>query len=121
MNYESTIQTQSLTHPGVTLIISRMSFGRRLELMRLVREIAMKLEFHRAGESEADKMEASILSAEIDRLYVKWGLLDLLGLTIDDQPATPDALALAGPEDLFREALSTVKAQCGLTESERKN
>jgi len=30
-------------------------------------------------------------------------------------------LAAIGPEDLFREALSAVKAECGLTETERKN
>ena len=32
-----------------------------------------------------------------------------------------ELLAAAGPEELFREAVATVKAECGLTESERKN
>jgi hypothetical protein len=30
-------------------------------------------------------------------------------------------LAEAGPEDVFREAVAAVKAECGLTEAERKN
>jgi len=43
------------------------------------------------------------------------------GLELDGSPATPASLASDGPEDLFREALAAVKAECGLTEEERKN
>ena len=121
MKYESVISIESLTHQGVVFVVSRMSFGRRLELMRLVRGIAVKVEFHRAGESEGDKMESAILSAEIDRLYLTWGLVEIRGLSIDGEAATPNVLASSGPEELFREALLAVRTQCGLTEQERKN
>jgi hypothetical protein len=45
----------------------------------------------------------------------------LTGLEIDGVQATPDLLATAGPEELFREAVAAVKAECGLSETERKN
>jgi hypothetical protein len=121
MNYESVLRVDSKFCPGVVYTVARLSFGRRLELMRDVRELATKLEFHRAGQTEADHMDASLLSAEIDRLYVRWGLREIEGLAIDEERATPDSLAAAGPEELFIEALLAVKEQCGLTDPERKN
>jgi hypothetical protein len=121
MTYESIVRVGSELAPEVTYLITRMSFGRRLELMRGVRELAAKLEFHQAGQSEADKMNASLLSAEIDRLYLQWGLNAIEGLEIDSERATPASLSARGPEDLFNEALQAVKEQCGLSESERKN
>jgi hypothetical protein len=66
-------------------------------------------------------MEASLLGAEIDRLYMEWGVEEVRGLELDGQPATPASLIDSGPEDLFREALAAVKAECGLSDTERKN
>jgi hypothetical protein len=66
-------------------------------------------------------MDAALLEAEINRLYLTWGLRAVSGLTLDGIDATPDLLAESGPEDLFREALAAVRAQTGLTEAERKN
>ena len=37
------------------------------------------------------------------------------------QPATAESLIESGPEELFKEALAAVKAECGLSENERKN
>ena len=42
-------------------------------------------------------------------------------MQIDGNAATPELLAKAGPEELFREALAAVKTEAGLTEAERKN
>ena len=42
-------------------------------------------------------------------------------LELDGVPATPESLAAVGPEELFREAIAAVKAECGLTDAERKN
>ena len=50
-----------------------------------------------------------------------WGLKEVRGLKLDGEPATPESLAATGPEELFREAVAAVKAECGLTEAERKN
>lgn len=89
--------------------------------MRRVRAITPKLEFFQAGTSEQDKIDAGILSAEIDDLYLEWGLQGIEGLEIDGTAATPEALAEKGPEELFLEALHLVKAVCRLSDAEAKN
>jgi hypothetical protein len=98
-----------------------MSFGRRVELMRRVRELARKIEFLEAGNAPGERMDAALLQAEIDRLYLTWGLRGISGLDVDGSPATPETLAESGPEGLFREALTAVRAETGLSEEQRKN
>lgn len=112
---------QSKAFPGVTFVVDRMTFGRRVALMRHVRDLAAKAEFFEAGHDQANKMEASLLAAEIDRLYVLWGLAAIRGLELAEGPATPETLVESGPEELFREVLAAVRAECGLSEEERKN
>jgi hypothetical protein len=89
--------------------------------MRRVRELARRMEFLEAGAEPGDRMDAALLQAEIDRLYLMWGLKSVAGLDVDGVNATPETLAEAGPEDLFREALDAVRAETGLDEAERKN
>ena len=120
MNYESILERESQTMPGVTLVLAKMSFGRRVELTRRLREIAQKVEFLEAGDAR-EKIDAALLTCEIDRLYVLWGVKEIRGLELDGAPATPESMAAAGPEELFREAVAAVKAECGLTDAERKN
>jgi len=107
--------------PGVEFVIARMTFGRRIELMREVRDLAARLEYFDAGQDAGNGMEASLLGAEIDRLYIRWGLQEVRGLELDGIPATPESLIGNGPEELFLEALTAVRAECGLLENERKN
>jgi len=121
MTYESVTVIESAAAPGVRYTVARMSFARRVELMRAVRELARRMEFLEAGASAGDKMDGALLQAEIDRLYLRWGLREVSGLEVDGAGATPDSLAEAGPEDLFREALAAVRAETGLSEPERKN
>ena len=91
------------------------------DVERKVRELARRMEFLEAGQEPGDKMDAALLQAEIDRLYLTWGLREVSGLELDGSVATPESLAEAGPEDLFREALAAVRSETGLTEEERKN
>jgi hypothetical protein len=121
MTYESVTVVESQRVPGVTFSVARMSFGRRVELMRKVRELARRMEFLEAGTEPGDKMDAALLQAGIDRLYLTWGLQSVGGLEVDGVDATPESLAEAGPEELFREALEAVRAETGLNEAERKN
>ncbi len=121
MNWASTKVVASMERPGVEFVIGLMTFGRRIELMRQVRDLAARLEFFEAGQDAKNGMEASLLGAEIDRLYLRWGLEEIRGLEIDGAPATVDSLVDRGPEDLFFEALTAVRAECGLDENERKN
>lgn len=120
-NWNTRKVVASEVRPGVEFVIARMTFGRRIELMREVRDLAARLEYFEAGRDEKNGMEASLLGAEIDRLYIRWGLEEIRGLEIDGAPATAVSLVESGPEELFLEALTAVKAECGLLENERKN
>lgn len=120
MDYESVTEIDSATAPGVRLRLARMSFGRRLDLMRRVRELARRVECFEAGDV-GQRMDSGVLRAEIDRLYVEWGLVGVSGLMVDGAEATIDVLVERGPEGLFREALDAVRRETGLSEDERKN
>ena len=120
MTYSSLVERESVVTPGVVFVISRMSFGRRVELTKRLREISQRAEFLQAGDSR-ERIDAALLECEIERLYLVWGLREVRGLEIDGAPVTPELLAEAGPEDLFREAVAAVKRECGLSEDERKN
>ena len=120
-DYTSEAVVESRVVPGVTFTIAKMSFGRRVELMRRVRELARRTEFLAASGDAGDKMDAALLQAEIERLYVAWGVKAVSGLVVDGRAAGPELLAEAGPEELFREALAAVRRETGLSEEERKN
>lgn len=121
IHYESLLSMDSTTTPGVRFAIYRVSFGRRMELSRKVRELSRKAEFLEAGTDLHEKIEATILAQEIDALYLRWGLASIEGLMIDGEAATAERLLERGPEDLVREIVSSIRAQCGLSEAERKN
>src|SRR6202050_54848 len=121
MVYVSSRVGESQKAPGVRFTVRKMSFARRMELMERVRELARRVEFLAAGESAAERMDAALARAEIDRLYLSWGLQAIAGLRVDGMDATPELLAEAGPEELFREAVALVRHETGLNEAERKN
>jgi hypothetical protein len=121
MIYESVKTVESAVAPGVTFTVARMSFARRVELMRRVQELVRRMEFLEASGRAGDQMEATLQKAEVGRLYLAWGLRGIAGLEVDGAKATPELLAEAGPESLFQEALAAVRAEAGLTEAERKN
>jgi hypothetical protein len=98
-----------------------MTFGKRLELARELREASRRLEYAEAGQTAADRLEAIVLSHEMDAIYLKWGLLGIEGLRIDGKEAEPESLRKLGPLALVEEILERIKAECGLSEDERKN
>jgi hypothetical protein len=120
-HYESVLSIDSSAAPGVRFTIHRVSFGRRMELSRRVRDLSRKAQFLEAGTELHEKIEANILAQEIDAMYLRWGLVTIEGLTIDGAPATTERLFEHGPEELVREVVSSIKIQCGLSEAERKN
>ena len=121
LEYDSMVTLASRTMEGVEFTIVKLSFARRMELARRVLELSRRMEFHQAGEGIDENIEANILSCEIDRLYLRWGLAAIDGLFIDGIEATAELLAEKGPESLAEEVVAAVKAECGLTENERKN
>jgi hypothetical protein len=121
VHYDSLVSIDSKAAPGVRFAIYRISFGRRMELSRRVREISRKAEFLEAGTELHEKIEANILAQEIDAMYLEWGLVKIDGLIIDGEAASAVQLLEKGPENLAREVVGAIKEQCGLTEAERKN
>lgn len=121
IRYDSMFWVDAKSTPGVRFAIHRVSFGRRMDLSRRVRELSRKAEFLEAGNELGEKIEANILAQEIDAMYLRWGLVSVEGLLLDGELATADSLIERGPEDFVREIVGAIKAQCGLTEDERKN
>jgi len=121
MNHKTTFTIASEHYPDVSLKIRRISFGRRLELARKIRALGQALEHHAAGTTVADRIESGLLNAELDRIYLEWGLAEINGLEVDGAPSTPARLFADGPEDLANEALMAIKRECCLSEVERKN
>ncbi|MGA3206183.1 MAG: hypothetical protein ABSF12_27135 [Bryobacteraceae bacterium] len=123
--WESRLWFDAAAVEGVRFEIVRVSFGRRIELARRIREIGRKMEYLEAGGSlengARDKLEATVLGAEIDRAYLEWGLVSVEGLEIDGAAATPETVVERGPVELAVEILGRIKAECGMTEDERKN
>jgi hypothetical protein len=121
VSYESALTIESKVMPGVKFVVNRISFGRRMELSRRVREITQKIEFLEAGSELDEKIEAGILAQQVDAMYLRWALVGVDGLEIDGEPATAERLLDRGPDDLAREIVGAIKEQCGLSEAERKN
>lgn len=121
VRYESALRLASASAPEVHFTICRMSFGRRTELLRRVRELTKKIEFLEAGPGLGERVEAALLGREADRVYLEWGLLTVEGLEIDGEPATPESLIASGPEPICSEILRAIQAECGLSADERKN
>ena len=120
-NWDSRVGFDSEAMEGVRYEIVRVSFGRRIELARRIREIGRKMEYLQAGNDARETLEATVLSAEIDRAYLDWGLVAIEGLQIDGAAATPESLIERGPVELAMEILGRIKSECGMTEDERKN
>jgi hypothetical protein len=119
--YDSAAWHDAEAVAGVRYAIARMSFGRRLELIRGIREIGRKAEFLAAGSDARDKLEGAVVAGDVDRAYLQVGFVAIEGLTIDGEAATPEIQIEKGPVALTLEVLSKVKAECGLSEDERKN
>lgn len=119
--YESVITVESQVMTGVTFAINRISFARRMELSRQVREISRKAEFLEAGNSVQENIDVRILAQEVDVMYLRWGLVKVEGLTIDGEAASAEQMIERGPEELVREIVRAIKEECGLSEAERKN
>lgn len=122
MNYNSCEVFESTATPGVRLHLRRMSFGRRLELTRALRDTVERMDQALAAPAgEVRDADAAALAAEADAACLRWAVEKIEGLEIDGQPATIDSLLSAGPEELVQEILARMRAGIGLSETERKN
>ncbi|MBZ5603325.1 MAG: hypothetical protein LAO79_13575 [Acidobacteriia bacterium] len=119
--YESVVWFEAESRAGVRCGIARISFGRRIDLARRIREVGRRAEFLDASGEAKDRIEAAVVKAEIDRAYLDWGWVGVEGLEIDGAAATPGSAIEAGPAELAAEVLARIKSECGLTDDERKN
>ncbi|MDQ2776230.1 MAG: hypothetical protein M3Y57_15130 [Acidobacteriota bacterium] len=114
------IRYESREVPGVRYTIRRVSLAQRIELVKSVRELCLKHEFLKAGDT-ADHMESWLADLLVRKLYLEWGLAEISGLRIDGKAATAADLIAKGPEKLSDEIIESIKSEIGLTEDERKN
>ncbi len=121
VEHESFLWFEAESIAGVRFAIVRISFGRRIELARRIREVGRRAEFLDASGEAKDRIEAAVVKAEIDRAYLDWGWLEVEGLEIDGEAATPEVAIERGPVELAAEVLARIKHECGLTDDERKN
>lgn len=119
-HYCPVVWKESNVLPGVQYAIRRVSLGQRIELTKAVRELALRNEFLKAAEIP-DQMEAALADLLIKKLYLRWGLVEIRGLTIDGKPATPERLIDDGPEALADEVVSGIRVELELSPEERKN
>jgi hypothetical protein len=120
-SHDSTVRIRSKLIPAVEYTLHRVSFGRRLSMLRDLRELSGRAEFAAAGAAVGDRIEAAVLEKEIACYQLRWGVAEISGLLIDGAPATIESLVEGGPEALVHEVLRLIRAQLDLTEEERKN
>ncbi len=120
VSYSSLLWRESRVMPGVRYAIRRVSLSQRIELTQKVRELSLRHEFLKAGDT-SDQLDAALSDLLVRRLYLEWGLAELSGLSIDQQPVTTGALIDKGPEALSDEIISSIQGEIGLSEEERKN
>lgn len=121
LDYSSVRTVESKSRGGVTFVIRRISLQRRAELARELMAIAPQLEFAATGSSSNDQLKATELVSAVGSIYLRWGLVEVRGLTIDGDPASAELLLERGPEDLTEEIANAIRQECGLTGEERKN
>jgi hypothetical protein len=106
--------------PGVRFAIRRVSLRQRIELNHRVRELTLKNEFLRAGDTE-DQLEAALSDLLVTKLYLEWGLASIDGLLIDGETPSAAVLIAKGPESLAAEIAAAIHTESTLTDDERKN
>ncbi len=119
-DYASVVWHESRCLERVSFSVRRPSLAQRIELTGRVRELTLKHEFLKAGDA-SENIEAALSELLVHKLYVEWGLAEIQGLRIDGNPADTERLIERGPEELIHEIVIAIKAECGLTEDERKN
>lgn len=120
LGYLSIVWRESRAMPGVRFAIRRVSLGSRIELMRRIRELTLRYDFLKAGDT-AEQLEASLSELLVRKLLLEWGLAEISGLTINDEPGTVTNLVENGPEAVSEEIAMAVRKELGLSDEERKN
>jgi hypothetical protein len=146
-NYESRTRVQSTACPGVTIVLNKITEGRRMELRkalfassRRVRKLLADMEPIRdrirtlVADKQAelitheDLTQISSIREEMDEIndldvypqWIKMGVYSVEGLEIDGVPAKAEDIP-NGPPELYQEVLTEIQKVMGLSEEEIKN
>ena len=117
---KSVVWFSSQSVQGVRFAIRRISLQQRIELNRRLRELTLQYEFLKTGDASS-QLEAALSDLLVAKLYIEWGLADIVGLSIDGKRATSASVVAYGPESLTDEIVQKIQAESILTEDERKN
>ena len=120
VQFDSLRWMASEVHPGVRFAVRSPSLGSRIELTRRLQALTRQNEFLVNG-NDLQQLELALSELLVQRLLVEWGLAGLEGLHIDGQSASIESLIDRGPEALVSEIADRIRAECGLSEDERKN
>ena len=136
MKYETTKRIESALFPGVSIILRKMTEGRRIELRSLtseankrVREIMRaQAEIDKKPEDERDTTTWLELQDEFDGLrigtinpvWIKWGVKQIEGLEVDGRVLGVEDWK-DWPSALTEEVLEAVNGESELNGTERKN
>jgi len=121
VEHQTSFEFSPTSCAGVTCRIRKITFQRRLSLLRELRELARRYEFTAAGETVQDKYDAAVIQQEINKHYWDHFVLAVEGLSIDGVKASPETLWSDGPDNLVQEILKVVTSQAFLSADEAKN
>lgn len=111
----------SSRYPGVSFSIRRMTLRQRIALIGELSQLYRERDFHAAGHSQLDRLNAQLNALRIDEVFLKWGVLAVRGLVIDDHTISPEDLCERAPEDLTAEILGRIRECISITADQEKN
>jgi hypothetical protein len=117
----STKWIASISYPGVEYQVATISLRGKFELAQMIQGLLVKLEHLEAGRDSTQQLSAAMVRCQLDEIYLRWGFRKIRGLNIDGNSANLDSLIENGPAPLCSEICAAVRAECGLTQPERKN
>ena len=134
--YDTTRRFESIALPGVSVVLKKMTEGRRLELRKLISEpnkrirdiMREQVKLEKIPEVERDIPQYldlmdefdGIMIEKIDPAWITWGVKQVEGLVVDGRTLGVEDWP-EWPSSLFREVVDEVKSEAELNGAERKN
>ena len=135
-NHDTTRRVPSETFPGVSVVLRKMTEGRRIELRKLVAEPNRRVReiLREQGTIEVESEEKrdmpkwlelqdefdGIMLEKVNPAWITWGVKQVEGLQVDGRSLGVDDWG-EWPSALFNEVLAAVKDEAELNGVERKN
>jgi hypothetical protein len=98
-----------------------MTLRQRIKLIGELSQLYRAHDFHTAGSSPLDQLNAQLNALRIDEVVLKWGVIAVHGLVIDGHTVGPDELSERAPEELTAEILSRIRECISISVDQEKN